>query len=72
MGGCSFLLVRDHKDGNISLVADMENGKLKSLTLSDSKDTVVIRAFDKVNNSLEYQIIKRIIFHICNFSYIFF
>uniref|UniRef100_A0AAG5D4D0 Vitellogenin domain-containing protein n=1 Tax=Anopheles atroparvus TaxID=41427 RepID=A0AAG5D4D0_ANOAO len=39
-GSCSYLLASDFVDGNFSIVADMDNGRLKSVTLMDKESTV--------------------------------
>uniref|UniRef100_A0A2M3ZDY1 Putative apolipophorins n=1 Tax=Anopheles braziliensis TaxID=58242 RepID=A0A2M3ZDY1_9DIPT len=39
-GSCSYLLAHDFVDGNFSIVADMDNGHLKSVTLVDKESTV--------------------------------
>ncbi|XP_058128999.1 apolipophorins [Anopheles ziemanni] len=39
-GSCSYLLASDFVDGNFSIVADMDKGRLKSVTLVDKDSTV--------------------------------
>ncbi|XP_053660311.1 apolipophorins [Anopheles marshallii] len=39
-GSCSYLLASDFVDGNFSIVAEMDNGHLKSVTLVDKDSTV--------------------------------
>ena len=48
-GDCSYLLAYDSKDRNFSLIANVKDGKLESLTLADSQDMITIKAFKKVN-----------------------
>uniref|UniRef100_A0A182MAM9 Vitellogenin domain-containing protein n=1 Tax=Anopheles culicifacies TaxID=139723 RepID=A0A182MAM9_9DIPT len=39
-GSCSYLLASDFVDGNFSIVADMDNGHVKSVTVMDKDSTV--------------------------------
>uniref|UniRef100_A0A182SBJ4 VWFD domain-containing protein n=1 Tax=Anopheles maculatus TaxID=74869 RepID=A0A182SBJ4_9DIPT len=43
-GSCSYLLASDFVDGNFSIVADMDNGRLKSVTLVDKDSTVELNS----------------------------
>ncbi|XP_040158471.1 apolipophorins [Anopheles arabiensis] len=43
-GSCSYLLASDLVDGNFSIVADMDGGRLKSVTLVDKDSTVELTA----------------------------
>uniref|UniRef100_W4VRP6 Putative apolipophorin n=1 Tax=Corethrella appendiculata TaxID=1370023 RepID=W4VRP6_9DIPT len=39
-GSCAYILAQDFVNGNFSIVANLENGKLASVTLVDKEDTV--------------------------------
>ncbi|XP_053670702.1 apolipophorins [Anopheles nili] len=43
-GSCSYLLASDFVDGNFSIVADMDKGHLKSITLVDKDSTVELNS----------------------------
>ncbi|CAH1391672.1 unnamed protein product [Nezara viridula] len=43
-GTCSYILSEDYKDRNFSLVGQMQNGALQSLTLTAGKDSIEIRS----------------------------
>ncbi|XP_063229927.1 apolipophorins [Bacillus rossius redtenbacheri] len=42
-GSCPYILVTDVVDGNLSVVLSAENGKLKSLLLTDGKDSIEVQ-----------------------------
>uniref|UniRef100_A0A182QBN2 Vitellogenin domain-containing protein n=1 Tax=Anopheles farauti TaxID=69004 RepID=A0A182QBN2_9DIPT len=50
-GSCSYLLASDFVDANFSIVADLDNGRVKSVTLVDKDTTVELtgKAVVKVN-----------------------
>ncbi|KAK6621829.1 hypothetical protein RUM44_001636 [Polyplax serrata] len=39
-GTCSYVLAQDFLDGNFSIVANFDNGKIKSIIMNDERDTV--------------------------------
>jgi hypothetical protein len=41
-GKCSYILARDFVDGNFSIVATYDNGKMKSIALNDKEGTVEV------------------------------
>lgn len=48
-GSCSFVLAQDFLDGNFSVVANLDNGILKSITINDRTDTVELFSDNTVN-----------------------
>lgn len=41
-GSCSYVLAQDFHDGNFSIIANLDGGKLKSITVHDKVDSVEI------------------------------
>lgn len=39
-GSCSYILAQDFLDGNFSIIANIDNGKIKSITVNDRTDSV--------------------------------
>lgn len=48
-GTCTYILSEDYKDRNFSLVGQMQNGALQSITLTSGKDSIEIRSTGTVS-----------------------
>lgn len=48
-GKCSYVLAQDARDGNFSIVADFNNGKLSSVTITEPKESITIQSSGAVS-----------------------
>lgn len=43
-GGCSYILARDFSEGNFSIIASMNSGKMKSITVHDKNGWIEVNS----------------------------
>lgn len=53
-GSCSYVLAQDFVDKNFTLVANLQNGAIKSITLADKNDVIEITDQGAVSDILNF------------------
>lgn len=42
-GSCNYILAQDMRDGNFSVVAELNNGNLVGVTVTDPKESITVK-----------------------------